>query len=475
MGRFIWKATVGVVLLLVYYAAFVKVLDDAPANLGTLTDTTDRSGREAGPEIMAFGNPPVVAPMHYANATVRPERASRPPVQSPAGLRVADWPPSPRQRASTLALPVPHDEPPSAVRPIGAAHEPRHLAVRMQLDPIFGDHMVIQRDEVTCVWGWTSQGSVVVEVSLFPSNAIHEQTPQTGPGMALVELSNATLVASARGDEHPWRVCFPPVPATRHPHHLSARIQGAPAAAQVLLRDVVFGDVFVCSGQSNMQLRLRKCRGGTAVTPSPLLRVLQLPFVHAAAPQDRTPTPADWRAVLQHSVVKEFPGLCYFFGLELQQRHVREAGYVLPIGLIAATYKATHLQTWMPPEAQRGCGHFRGNKCRSVVTDGPNQCTDRAQWVQVRSIAASLTPRAPPPPPPPTHTQCTALLTSPGMRAVGLWRVVEHTSIQYVSCCIVAHRAEAVVCWRRLYIWRTAPVHMASPPCSAEQGTHCLQ
>ena len=92
------------------------------------------------------------------------------------------------------------------------------------LHPLFTDHMVLQRDVTTAVWGWTQPGQKVT---------------------VTLAGKTATGVADAQGK---WLVRLGALPAGG-PHTMTVT---GPQTAEV--RDVLLGDVWLCSGQSNMQM-----------------------------------------------------------------------------------------------------------------------------------------------------------------------------------------------------------------------------
>lgn len=123
----------------------------------------------------------------------------------------------------------------SAVGFLILAMASRVWAAEISLGSPFGDHMVIQRDRPIRVWGTATPGADV-EVRLGPRR---------------------TTVAAAPDGR--WSTNLKAVPAGG-PFVLSAESGGARAE----VKDVLVGDVWLCSGQSNMQMTLKECDGGRA-------------------------------------------------------------------------------------------------------------------------------------------------------------------------------------------------------------------
>src|SRR5579862_2995802 len=93
----------------------------------------------------------------------------------------------------------------------------------VRLPHIFGDHMVLQRDKPVRVWGWADAGEKVT-------------------------VTIGSEHAEATGDEHGrWKVELPPVSAKSA---LEVTVAGKNT---IVLHDVLVGEVWICSGQSNMQ------------------------------------------------------------------------------------------------------------------------------------------------------------------------------------------------------------------------------
>jgi sialate O-acetylesterase len=180
-----------------------------------------------------------------------------------------------------------------------------------QLHPIFSNGVVLQQGQPIRVWGAGENGRSV-------SVSLHGQ-------------SASAVVANDR-----WSVELPPLPAGG-PYELEIR------GDRVLrVEDVLIGDVFVCSGQSNMEWPLQlSANGGEAVAaarPDSQLRMLQVQ--HAVADQPREDfASAGWESAAPDTVGK-FSAVGYYFG-----RRLREARQI-PIGLIQATWSGTVAEGW---------------------------------------------------------------------------------------------------------------------------------
>lgn len=185
------------------------------------------------------------------------------------------------------------------------------------LAPVFSDHMVLQRGEPNTFWGWTTPG-------------------------ARVAVSVGTRQAASNADsDGRWQVRVEP-PAVGGPYVV--RIDG-PETRE--LEDVLVGDVWLCSGQSNMQWSLNQAEGGEAAAAAadlPKLRLYRVPQTVGYAPG--TDVKATWQVCTPEQAA-QFSAVGYFFGERLH----RELG--VPIGLVQSAVGGSPIESWMSPEALR--------------------------------------------------------------------------------------------------------------------------
>ena len=227
------------------------------------------------------------------------------------------------------------------------------------LPRLIGDHMVLQRDQPVKIWGW-DRADQRVTVTL-----------------GAVRVTGTT---DRRGQ---WSVTLPAHPAGG-PFALS--IEGS---SHVVLRDILFGEVWVCSGQSNMDWPLKRCVPHLRVeipgAELPKFRLIRLPQIMAAQPlgDDRNavglsefgkqreirkvplmPRPVDRAATVEAegagwqvctaASARHYSGVAYFFGRELY----RELG--VPIGLVHASWGGSKIEPWIPPAGYGSVPALRG-------------------------------------------------------------------------------------------------------------------
>lgn len=180
----------------------------------------------------------------------------------------------------------------------------------------FADHMVLQRDQPIHIWGQADPGSEV-EVSLDTQKA-KAAVNQTGQ----------------------WEVTFKPLPAGG-PFPLSA----SSAGQSLTFQDVLVGDVWFCSGQSNMQMPLKECDDAAAVAKLadhyPKLRLCTVGKGWNAKPQ--TSTDVKWRTSTPDNA-QNFSAVGFYFASELLKD---PAVAEVPIAVIDSSFGGTTCEGWI--------------------------------------------------------------------------------------------------------------------------------
>lgn len=191
------------------------------------------------------------------------------------------------------------------------------------LHPLFSDHAVLQRDRPATIWGWAEPGTRVT-----------------------VRFADQTKQASA-GADGKWSCALDPLAASDDGRRLEIATDkpGLTAAAD----DVLVGDVWLCSGQSNMEMGITLCDEDAEIANAnhPGIRLLNIPQTPAFAP-GRTFSAA-WQPcspqALREGGWGGFSATAYFFGKKLHQ----ELG--VPIGLIHSSWGGTPAETWISATA----------------------------------------------------------------------------------------------------------------------------
>jgi sialate O-acetylesterase len=133
------------------------------------------------------------------------------------------------------------------------------------------------------------------------------------------------------------------------PYELVARTR---SGARQSVTDVQVGDVWLCSGQSNMELTVTRSldsRNEIANSANDLIRVLTVPRASSPTPKEGFPMPLEWK-VASPKETANFSAACYYFARELQKT-VR-----VPMGLVVSSWGGSKIQPWMSAEAIRALG-----------------------------------------------------------------------------------------------------------------------
>jgi sialate O-acetylesterase len=192
------------------------------------------------------------------------------------------------------------------------------------LHPLFSDHAVLQRGRPIAIWGTADPGERV-RVSLGPASG--------------------EVVAGRDGR---WRADLPAMDAGG-PYRLEAAAEGGGRASA---DDVLIGDVWLCSGQSNMEFPLARALNGdseAAAAADPQLRVLTVPKKTESAAAVGFGGPVAWATASSESV-SDFSAACYFMARDLR------GSQKVPVGAIAASWGGTAIRSWMDEAASRAVG-----------------------------------------------------------------------------------------------------------------------
>ena len=190
----------------------------------------------------------------------------------------------------------------------------------VRLARIFADGLVLQRDAAIPVWGWAAPGSVVT-----------------------VGLAGREARATADGTGA-WRVTFPAM-AAGGPHTLALQS----GEQRIDLGDVMIGDVWVASGQSNMEMTVATANDAERVIAAahdPLLRQFKVPLTWSWQPEDDL-AGGSWAAA-DPAHVGDFTAVGYFFAHAL--RDVLD----VPIGIVNTSWGGSAIEAWI----SRGASGF---------------------------------------------------------------------------------------------------------------------
>ncbi len=185
----------------------------------------------------------------------------------------------------------------------------------VKLPAIFGDHMVLQRDQKIPVWGWADEDELVIV-------QFHDQVVQT----------------RAKGGK--WSVNLSPMKGSSTGKDFLVLGKN-----RVELKDVLVGEVWFCSGQSNMEMTVgssKNAKEEIAAANNPRIRHFKVPHVTSTKPETEVKTTGGWQLTTPE-VAGSFTAVGYFFAREI------EKDLDVPIGLIGCNWGGTRIEPWTPP------------------------------------------------------------------------------------------------------------------------------
>lgn len=194
---------------------------------------------------------------------------------------------------------------------------------QINLPSIFGDHMVLQQKQSNPVWGWAKSGEVIkVE--------IHGQSH--------------TAVADQKGK---WKVILRPIPVGG-PYRMKIESN----TSTFYLEDILVGEVWICSGQSNMAWAVKNTNSAElAILTSnyPHIRLISVPQVGTQEKQNDFK--GEW-TTCSPEVVADFSAVGYFFGRRLH--HALD----VPIGLIDNAWGGSAAEAWIRRDVLEKDGNY---------------------------------------------------------------------------------------------------------------------
>jgi sialate O-acetylesterase len=187
----------------------------------------------------------------------------------------------------------------------------------IRLPAVIGDNMVLQRCDEAPIWGWAAPGEEISIVGSWAAN------------------TNWGTVAAQDGK---WLVRINPPKQAGGPHTLTIKGKNT-----ITVKNILVGEVWVASGQSNMQWSLNAVNNAQeeiAAANYPEIRLFYVPRVPAIKPMQDVK--ASWK-VCTPADAQGFSAVAYFFGREIYQ----QVG--VPVGLINTSWGGTRIEPWTPP------------------------------------------------------------------------------------------------------------------------------
>ena len=213
---------------------------------------------------------------------------------------------------------------------------PLHVISQVHLPAVISDNMVLQQKSETTLWGWAG-----------PSEKIYIRTSWNNAMDSVITSSGAT-----------WKTKLK-TPVAGGPYTIT--ISGG--KNKIVLKNIMIGEVWICSGQSNMEMdglggeMDTKTEGSLANNPD--IRLFKIPKTTAAYPQDNVT--GAW-VQCDTNTLRSFSSTAYFFAKKLQEK------LQVPVGLIGSYWGGTNAETWTPatqidfdPELKEKAKLFKDN------------------------------------------------------------------------------------------------------------------
>lgn len=229
-------------------------------------------------------------------------------------------------------------------------------AAAIGVAPVFGSNMVLQRDRPVPVWGTAEPGETVT----------------VGFGG---QAKSAKADAQGR-----WRVALEALPASVVPRELIIQGSLEAASAARIYTNILVGEVWLCSGQSNMGLEVRKCSDAAVAASSenPLIRGFTVEYapgvergyaiVPTTAGQRYALSPREtcrgtWQ-LCRPDTVRNWSGVAYFFARDIQKK------LAMPVGIVISSVGATAIEAWISLDGLKAIPAYaqRANAFEEVAT-----------------------------------------------------------------------------------------------------------
>ncbi len=191
------------------------------------------------------------------------------------------------------------------------------LAAQIELAGIFTNNMVLQRDVEIPVWGWSTKGKIITLI--FKNNTYQAKADKTGK----------------------WQIKLPPTPAGG-----TYQMTVTDGASEKTLNNILFGDVWVCSGQSNMEWTV----DNSMFAQNEMMNAKDQQIRHFKVARNTSIVPTEklegssWEVTSPETVGK-FTAVGYQFAKSIRQHHD------VPIGLLNTSWGGSRIEPWMSAES----------------------------------------------------------------------------------------------------------------------------
>jgi sialate O-acetylesterase len=209
----------------------------------------------------------------------------------------------------------------------------------VKLPALFGNHMVLQQDTVVKLWGWANPNEKIEILPSWQQKAIRISANADGEWVASLKTLKADL--------KPYSITFK-------------------STNQIKIDDILFGEVWICGGQSNMSFPIKGTPGHYSGLKNadevlkeanhPKLRFITVERKVANEPQKDTK--GEWLVCTPETASGDISAVSYFFALQL----IEKTGF--PVGLIGANWGGTPAEAWTSKKVLEDNADFK-----SILTD----------------------------------------------------------------------------------------------------------
>jgi sialate O-acetylesterase len=241
------------------------------------------------------------------------------------------------------------------------------LAADVTLAPLFTDGAVLQRDKPVAVWGRADANE---KVTVTFGAQVRTATP---------------------GLDGRWIAILEPMPASGQGERMT--VQGKNT---LTLNDVLVGEVWLCSGQSNMEWPVARAENSEreiAAANFPLIRHVRVDHVVSETPADTVKT-GGWQAATP-SNTGTFTAVGFFFARDLYQK------LRVPVGIVHSSWGGTPVESWLSPAALAGNPAYKvvSERWQENLREFPARQAayeaKLAEWTQTEAAARQTAPAAP--------------------------------------------------------------------------------
>ncbi|TAH19907.1 MAG: sialate O-acetylesterase [Cytophagales bacterium] len=218
------------------------------------------------------------------------------------------------------------------------------------LPKIFGDNMVLQRDRQVVIWGRaTTKGEKIV-----------------------VKIAGKAYRTRAEVDST-WRVVLQP---TKAGGNYILEISGE---NKIAFRNVTFGDIWICSGQNNMDMPLNKASDGRAEmlkAEFPMIRLFTVKKNYSSKPLQDIESEEGW-LLSDIETAAHFSAVGYFFAKEIFTQTT------VPIGIVQATYNGSKIESWLSADVLKTFPELREKV--ELIASNPNYLKEKKEEFEATS------------------------------------------------------------------------------------------